>query len=290
MVSRQELHQFASGTFIHRLLRIFHSADRAEQKAAEMLAVAIFERVDIVQLEFFHESLRLIETFSAGLCPYLCMSPALRVCIRYLRFRGDETIAAYQHLFHTTFLPLFSRDHLEDFARPLSDTCLLYYRNDEQLAIVGLRYLLGHWPITNSAKVVAFLGHAGAIITVFNRSGWERLLERFLGYVRFAIRSPNSNVTLAALELMGHAKILDIFRSELSELLDAIGELEDHWHNVVRQLAKIAAGKVAQEEILASTREPIPTDDVRGRWADIARMAGCDAVGADFARGLDALE
>jgi hypothetical protein len=273
-----ELARWVDRRFIVRLVALFHSADRSEQSAAELLVATVFAVLEGTRAAIFDEILRVLVGFVDGLTPFLCVAPALRFFIKYFNSLAGKWTAAHANVFRDVFCPLFTCDSYE----ALCQLCTGFYQRDCNFANWALRFMAAHWPRTNSQKAVVYFHHASVAAQFSTVSGDQRLVSTLFGFVVREVQSANFRVALAAIALCVDMQFIGIFTAclpvLLPEIIDAVGVASRHWNEAVREKSNAALLALVPlgQRIRAVSRQESPLvseEERKDTWVLITQMA-----------------
>jgi hypothetical protein len=279
---QEDVVRWVDRNFIFRLVGIFHSADRNEQGAAELLLSTVFATLEFARGAIADDVLNLLVCFIDGIVPFLCVPPALRFFIKYFNSLSGPWTATHAKMFPDVFFRLFTCNHTHDFYDPLCQLCQVFYQRNCEFADWGIRYLAAHWPRTNSQKGVVYFHHASVAAPLSKVSENERLVNVLFGFIVRGVQSANFKVALAALALCADLQFLGIFTVWLPVLLpqiiDAVGIATQHWNATVKEKSTAALQALLQlgqriKSVSRPEKPPVNEEERRDTWSLITQMA-----------------
>lgn len=155
--------------------------------------------------------------------------------------------ANYIDIFQRYLLPLFSSNFLPAFYSQLSQICSQFYGFfDQEAPLLSIKYLLGHWPTTNSQKQTIFINHIGVILPFVSSDNIEKIALPIFNRFSLCLQCNNYKVTNSTLNLINNETFFSTFSSYPQIIIPVIVPqllgLDDHWcsdlngkHNIILQ-------------------------------------------------------
>jgi hypothetical protein len=208
------------------------------------------------------------------------VAPYLRLIGAYYReFPGEVPAGAW---FSQTIVPLFSSVHLPMFHVELQKFCSFMQSYVDDAAEATVRYLVTHWPVSESVKlplVLDSLRASAARLTVDARRTLGKTIFRRIADM---VASDHATVSQAALAALANVSFLGVFGDDITRLLPVVCEAAraklDDSNPVTSGKAHDAIAAMNGATVAAADRQPRPNN--RGRaetWELIAGSAPNDA-------------
>lgn len=238
----QIVDQWIDKSFIIGLVDLLNSSDSNEQTSTVILIQQIFETFDTKKQFLFNRLIKLVMLHNEGVNSFVCVPPALKFFTYYFSQNKGYFNQSYNNFFKLVIFQLFATDFVHNYYNILSSLCQIFYQSDSSLALWALKFLLNHWPISNSAKHTIYLHHIRILSNSIPSNSSDPAVFRLFEQIGQSLFSQNFKVANAALQLVGNVNFLfnftPIFPTIIPILIKSLQNLESHWHPEVRELTK----------------------------------------------------
>lgn len=241
-IDDQIVDKWINESFMIGLINLLNSSDSNEQTSTVILIQQIFETFDNKKQFLFNRLIKLVMLHNEGVNSFVCVPPALKFFTYYFsQFKGYFN-QSFINFFKLVIFQLFATDFVHNYYNILSSLCQIFYQRDSSLAIWALKFLLNHWPISNSAKHTVYLHHVRILSNSIQSNNSDPALIRLFEQIGESLQSPNFKVANAALQVIGNVNFLfnfaPIFSTIIPILIKSLDNLQNHWHPEVRELTK----------------------------------------------------
>ena len=295
--SRDHLTRLIDCDCIRKLVDVLNSPDRNEQAAIESMVTCMFEQLPEARNTIFRHMLAVVNQYLDGVRVFVAIPSALRFFVKYFNTMSMHWNNHYNGAFRNVFVRLFGGEMLKEYYPQLAEVCSIFYTYDPCAPEFTLKFLLRHWPLTNTTKEVIYLHHLNAIVSFLKWSGHDRLVDHLFAHIRAALSSPNFKVCDAALKLVGDNNFMCYFTSYFPHIIPVlcsdVSQLANHWNDEVRAKAKavfeILYSISQSAPPVAGVREEQSEKDVKATWVAIykaGRAPVTDAVAPVQPRSL----
>ena len=274
--------------FYLSLIHAMHSPCKVESSLAKDTLISLFkvdkENRELIFAKVFDE----IEKYKEGLIKYLFIEPALQFFTAILKIIPPPIPARFFATSRTVIFPLIKSPDLNLFFGALCENCEIFYSKDSTTALFYIRYMLKHWPVTNSHKQILLLNQLHQILYTISGSFFPTICHALCQKLFYSVQSKNYKVALTALNIIGDEGFMNIIISTLGyipKMMSAsINVAITSWYTEVR----VKATKIEDTLLsLCSKIEDSEKDKVLQRWTAIAKVASNNFKGDKYLRNAD---
>ena len=275
---KERLLRWVDAEFLRRLSGLFNSPDPEEQVSADTIFMCLFEHLPQIRNGIFKAILGVVNLYLDGLRPFVVVSPSLRFFSRYFNTMALGWNPQFNVTFRNVFIRLFSTDMVKEFYQQLSELCTVFYKYDAEAPDYALRYLLRHWPQTNTWKQEIFLHHTTVVVPYVKLGSGDPAVPHLFSCIRAALASPNFRVCEAGLKVIGEATFLCYFQESFGQIIPdlctAVSQVVEHWNPDVQKRAKEVLEIVTSIDVGSDHHESEqPTKDRTEVWTAIRQAA-----------------
>ena len=242
---------FVTQKFIRALINILNSPDSNEQESVNSMIHSILEKCPSCRKILFHEAILKIQNHLQDEKAYFCVSYCLKILHNCLREapelfssendnenKENNNSDSIQSLYEKKILPLYSSYFLSEFYPELNAVSSAFYGMYDQLPTISLRYLLSHWPETNTSKQLIYIQHIAVIGPYLSSNMIKNFLKVIVGRISKCLKSVNFKVVSATLQVISNESFIFLFSSYsetlISYLYPSLVGLRGHWSNEVQ--------------------------------------------------------
>lgn len=286
-VGKERLFRLVDCDCIRKLVDVLNSPDRNEEAAVESLLTCLFEQLPEARNTIYRAMMTVVNQYLDGVRAFVPIPSALRFFTKYFNTMSMHWSSHYNGAFRNVFVKLFGGHMLKEYYPQLAELCSIFYAYDSTAAMFALKFLLRHWPLTNTAKEVIYLHHLATVVTFVKLSSKDPIIDELFLRIRRALVSPNFKLCDAALKLVGDDCFMCYFSVGFAHIIPAlckdVSELADHWNVEVRTKAKEVFQRlysVSQSIGEGEVQETMPRD-TKDMWMAIfqaGRPTIADAV------------
>lgn len=271
---RYNLFQITQNIYF-KVIKNFHSQSATEQKCAVDLLLVIFEFNSNLRDEIARHVFKEIYIFQAGASTHFPVSPCLCFLVEFFKRLQLQTAINFFQLFRSSLFPLILSQWITEFFGIFKSLSLSFFQRDSATALWGFRFLMKHWPATNSSKQVIFLQEIADIISCLGSSYFKPISESLFKKMIKCIKSSNYKVVLAALQVIRSEVFIEgplrncepVPRS----LMWAVTSMESNWSRDVRRAVELTETALVNSKIVftATVKTPAP----KASWKQVLSFA-----------------
>ena len=274
--------------FYLSLIHSMHSPCKAESSIAKDTLILLFKLDKENREPIFAKVFDEIEKFKEGLIKYFFIEPALQFFTAILKIIPPPIPPRFFATSRTVLFPLIKSPDLNMFFGALCENCEIFYSKDSTTALFYIRYMLKHWPVTDSHKQILLLNQLHQILYTISGSFFPTICHALCQKLFYSVQSKNYKVALTALNIIGDEGFLNIIISTLGYIPKMMSESMNvainSWYPEVRNKAEKA------EEILLSLCSKIEDsgkDKAQQKWTAIAKIAAVNFKGDTYLKNFD---
>lgn len=277
--------------FVCDLIDMIAIPDSAEAAAIGSVTYTIYERVPGYQSLIIKCMLHHIQNFLDGNAEYTIIAPVVDFLSNIFR-NYSQNRGSFFAIFRTKIVPLFSKTFSAEYFDEVAN-CSIIFLDDPQTALWFIKYLITHFPATDTSKQCLFLQHLQLCVQFLPGQLAQYIAPQLFSIVAPCLDAPNFRVCLAALGMLRDPAFLHHFASYSAAIVrqcaPRVASAARHWCDTVRDAAQEAMSalkalnKGADRIALHSDRGKRRAAEAKVRWLrvfDAAAEAGADATGA----------
>ncbi|OHT10837.1 hypothetical protein TRFO_19723 [Tritrichomonas foetus] len=236
--------------FIRRLVRLLDTPDTHQQEKLVDLLIYFRNNYDIDEC-LFESLIDMFSFHSDGTIPYFCIKSVIRLLIVICNQKSEFV----NHKLLLKALPLFISDHLVSFFDDFSELLVLFAQ-DESFYLEEIKYLLKHWPRTNSGKQFCFVLRLCSLSCSANLSQFQ---SRVATHVEEAMWSDNLATSLSTLAFLGDEEVMTAIMAADKYLAERIAitmkQLNKSWSSRITDAARETLDKYFAKGIINQDTE-----------------------------------
>jgi hypothetical protein len=232
----QQFERWLADTALRPLVGWLESPDAAERASVESLLRDIFTAFPNLRALAVLAMERRLALVVPGVASFPCVSSYLAQIMSYYESEGQLPSRDW---FCSTVLPLFTSPFLPVFHEGLQEFCAFMECYFDDLPLDIIRFLLRHWPCTDSAKVHCFvtsLAKAARLISGDRRLSVERAI---IARIAQCVASENTVIVKEALLLICDISFVALFDVEsfIAQIYGPVVRQLHNWERDVHQKA-----------------------------------------------------
>lgn len=239
---KEKLMRWIDNEFLRKLAGLFNSPDPEEQNSADTILICLFEQLPQQRNAIFKAILGVVNLYLDRLRPFVVVTPSLRFFVKYFNTIATGWNPQFNATFRNVFVRLFRTDMVKEFYQTLSELCGVFYKYDSEAPECAFKYLLRHWPLTNTSKQEIFLHHMTVVVPHLKIESQGEEVDHLFAIIQASILSPNFRVCEAALKVIGESTFLCLFSESFGRVIpglcSAVAKVTTHWNPDIEKRAK----------------------------------------------------
>lgn len=262
-----------TSSYWKHLVSRFKSPVKEEQALAKDTLLLYFSKFSDQRDSIIDEVNHLIKNYRDRVVQHFVALP----CIQFLSAILNNTPQIPSIFFaqsRVIVFPLFITPRLEEFFDPLSKYSEIFTKKDSTTTLFFIRFLLKHWPITDSHKQIIFLNELHIILFSLGSSFFPTICVPVCSKLFLSVKSSNAKVCNTAFKILGDEGFIGMLIKTVgfipAQLEESIKIALNSWSEDVKRTAQEAAANVAK---FKSKTELVQPNDFMNKWKKVARFA-----------------
>ncbi|OHS96140.1 hypothetical protein TRFO_37697 [Tritrichomonas foetus] len=231
-VNQSISYQLMGKDFIYSLVDLLKSPDPNERFTVDGQLMRLFDVLPKYRQIIINAYQRQFELYYYDYKNYFAINTCLNFFFKYFQTINQPLL--YTDFFKRLIFPLFSTPFVSEFYTVLNQISSFFESRNPEIADFCFKYLMDHWPITDSNKQAAYLGHMIHLSANLQITNIPKIIPKLFSKISNCLSSENFKVTSAALMLCSDQSFLFIFGpfadKFLPLIMPSIEKASRHWN------------------------------------------------------------
>ncbi|EAX92487.1 hypothetical protein TVAG_435390 [Trichomonas vaginalis G3] len=255
------------------LIERFKSPVKDEQNLARDTLLLFFKKFQDQRDFIIDEINHIFKSYKEKVLQHFVVQPALQFLVTILS-QLNQIPSIFFAQSRVIVFPLFITPRVEEFFDVLSKYSDLFTKKDSTTTLFYIRYLLKHWPITDSHKHIIFLNELHVILFSLNPTFFPTICVPVCSKLFLSVQSSNAKVCTTAFSILGDEGFLSMLIKTVgfipTDLERSISTASSSWSEEVKKAAQSAHDILLT--IKSKAEQPQQSDFVQ-KWKKVARFA-----------------